>query len=129
LLERCDELCMKSVDGGKRFGRGMELLRQASEGGLLRAQAMYGKKSFDGLMTTGGEPELEDEYVEAIAFLRAAAVRGNEDAARYLPGIADVRIGEDGGFDSPLQEPLSLLPESWVLQGIQRGDQIASCHP
>jgi hypothetical protein len=127
LLENCGESCMKSATEGERYRRGMELLREASLGGHLDAQAKFGVRSFGDLMTTGDGPELEEAYVTAIASLRAAALGGDSGAAEYVPGVGTVRLVEGRKLEPELEEPLSTLPEKWVLQGIEQGDRMAAC--
>jgi TPR repeat protein len=124
ILDSCDEQCMKSVEGGKDRRRGMDLLRRAAHAGSLSAQQRYGQTLFGDLMTTGSEPELEDDYVEAIAFLRVAARRGADE---YLPGLSRLQLSEDGSLQPAADPPLSDLPPGWVVRGIREGDELMHC--
>jgi len=127
LVKGCGERCMKSRDSGERRRRGLSLLREAAIGGYPPAMARYGNTSFGDLMTTGSGPELEGEYVEAIAFLRVTALRERTGEDGFIPNLESVRLQEDGSFSAPLEPPLSGLPEPWVRQGIAEGDRLFDC--
>ena len=119
---------MKSAGGGGDRWQGLELLREASADGHLKAQSLYGRTTFGDLATTGDGPELEEQYVQALLYLRLAARRGDAEAADYLPGLANVRVSESGAFEPPLEEPLASLTPAWVANAFRQADAELACY-
>lgn len=128
LVDSCDEMCQKSKDGGTKRQEGLSLLRDAATKGHLAAQAFYGRTKFTDLMTTGIEPALEDEYVEATYFLSLAARRGNTEAQSEIPQLETLAVKKDGSFTEPLTEPLSHLDEEWVKAAVKRAQADLPCY-
>ncbi len=128
LVASCDERCLKSPDGGKKRNEGMALLKSAAEKGHLAAQGFYGSTMFTDLMTTGTEPDLDQQYVEAMYFLALAARRGNTEAQSELPQLETLTLNDDGTFSEPLSEPLSHLDEEWVRAALERAQTDLSCY-
>lgn len=128
LVEGCGEECMKSEGGGGDRWKGLELLREASANGHLKAQSLYGRTTFGDLMTTGDGPELEKQYVESLLYLRLAARRGDADATDYLPGLASARVSEKNTFEPALDGPLASLTPAWVVSAFRQADEQLVCY-
>jgi hypothetical protein len=127
LLEECGEACMKSEGGGKKRAAGFEKLKSAAERGHFAAQALYGSALFGDLMTTGTEPELADDYIEAVYFLWLAARRGDQAARELFPDPEHLTVTEDGKLSQALEGPLTNIEEAWVIAGIERAQTDLPC--
>lgn len=127
LIEACDEACMKSEEMGDERLRGMQLLKEAAQSGNLDAQSFYGRAKFGDLMTTGSDPGLRAEYVEALRFLALAAWRGDAAAVAALPQLESLRLDQSGRFSQELTQPLSYLEEEWVVEALSRASADLEC--
>lgn len=97
-------------------------LREAADGGCADAQALLGATMF-GTMFTNDAPQPHERaaYVEAIAFLRTAAIASEPKAASFCPGLTLT--------SPPLSEPpLSEVPAEWVAEAWHRADAWLACH-
>ena len=118
---------MKGADGGQQRPRGLALLAEAAEQGHLGAQSLLGRTAFGDLMTTGQGPELTEDYVHALKYLRAAALRGDEATLDWIPGIGTAQVLDDGSFEPPLEPPLADLEPEWVRRAWRAADALVRC--
>lgn len=101
----------------------LERLRVAASAGMRDAQALFGTTAFSVLFMRDAPTEAQrEEYIEALVFLRLAALGGAEEAAAFLPGI--------GGAEPPSAEepPLDAIPAAWLSQAWERADRWLACH-
>lgn len=103
----------------------MALLLSAAEAGLLDAQYEYGKTLFGARFTDHAPKKSEEaDYVRALQFVRAAAVRGHEPAGKMLPELALPTL------PAKLAAPLQDVPRDWVVKAGKSADAwIAACGP
>lgn len=103
------------------FEQGLGALLTAAEQGHRGAQSLYGRRRFESLFMAQAPTEAErDDYVAALAFIRVAALRGDEDAAGYLPGIADA--------PDPSMPPYDSFAPEWIEQAVAKADAWIKCH-
>lgn len=97
-------------------------LREAADANHAPAQALLGRTLFGTMFTNDApQPSERDAYIEAIAFLRTAAIAGDPDAAAFMPGLTLA--------SPPLSEPpLSDVPAEWVTEAWRRADARLACH-
>jgi TPR repeat protein len=107
------------------FGRAMARLLKAAEGGQLEAQYLYGITLF-GAMFTNQAPQANerDDYVRALKLLRVAAKRGHAGARDAIPGLAELRPGDD----PPAEPPLDQIPKKWLQEAVEGADAWIACY-
>lgn len=67
------------------------------------------------------QPAEREAYIEAIAFLRTAAIAGEPRASAFMPGLTAAM--------PPLHEmPLSEVPAEWVVEAWRRADAWLACY-
>jgi TPR repeat protein len=130
LAAGCDELCMKSVEGGERMRRSSVLMDEAAALGNRDAQARAGLDDLGFLFTSIGVTEdgAEPRYVQALTYVRLAARRGDEQARSFIPELATLSLEPNGSLP-PLEPPLSELPPDWVRRAMVEADRQLECHP
>jgi hypothetical protein len=103
---------------------GMHDLRTAAQHGEVEGQYQFGITQF-GFLFTDHAPEPADEkvYVDAIAFVRVAALRGHVRAKQALPGIAEVPLPDK------FQQPLDAIPRRWLEAADKQASQWLECAP
>ncbi len=106
------------------YARGMSDLRTAADNGEIEGQYRYGVLKF-GFLFTDRAPEQRDEkaYVDALSFVRIAALRGYESAAGFLPGFGERSL------PATLPEPLDSIPHAWLVEADQRAAAWLDCAP
>jgi hypothetical protein len=97
-------------------------LREAANANHGPAQALLGRTLFGTMFTNDApQPSERDAYIEAIAFLRTAAIAGDPEAAAFMPGLTLA--------SPPLAEPpLADIPAEWVTEAWRRADAWLACH-
>jgi len=103
------------------FDEAMGALESAAKQGHRGAQSLFGRRMFETMfMSQAPQPEERQSYISALAFLRIAGVRGDEEAAGYLPGFTD---------EPDLSEPpLDSIPSEWVMEAMAEADAWLACH-
>lgn len=110
------------------YAKAMALLEQAAAQGHLDAQFRYGSLQFSTLfMGQAPRAEQQGEYVAALTYLRLAALRGHDEARRYIPGLDALTLDASGQLTPPTEMPLSTIPEPWLRQAVVRSDELAAC--
>jgi TPR repeat protein len=107
----------------EEWERNLAALLFAAEAGLLEAQYQYGKALF-GARFGKQTPQKDEEadYVRALQFVRAAAVRGHEPARALFPDLAEAKL------PSKLATPLQDVPRAWVVNAVKNADEwVAKC--
>ena len=107
----------------EEWERNMAALLFAAEAGLLEAQYQYGKALF-GARFGKQAPQKDEEadYVRALQFVRAAAVRGHEPSKALFPELAEAKL------PSKLAMPLQDVPRAWVVKAVKNADEwVAKC--
>jgi len=103
------------------FEAAIEALHFAANNGHLEAQSLHGRTLFGTMFTAQAPtPEEHDDYVAALAFLRIAAKRGDEDALSFMPAIT--------AEASEVEPPLDALPPGWVAEAFAEADAWIVCH-
>jgi hypothetical protein len=104
------------------FADAMDKLEIAARNGHLEAMSLYGSTQF-GTMFTNDAPQADEreQYVWSIAFLRIAALAGDETALSYMPGLTAKKP------DTSV-EPLSEVPEDWVQDAFAEADLWIACN-
>jgi hypothetical protein len=101
------------------------LYDRAAAGFHRDAQERAGAMRFAG-MYMGESPRAEQRaaYVEALARLIVAARRGNQRAARFMPGMDALISGE---IPETLDPPLAELPRDWVALALETANRWVEC--
>lgn len=103
---------------------GMKDLRTAAENGEVEAQFRFGITLFGFLFTDHApEPTDENQYVDALAFVRIAALRGHTRARAALKGIGEQPIPKT------LEQPLSDVPRPWLDAAAKKAKDWLECAP
>lgn len=104
---------------------GMKDLRSAAENGEVEGQYRFGITLFGFLFTDHApEPSEERQYVDALKFVRIAALRGHAKAKSALPGLADQPLPK--AFDQP---PLDGVPRPWIEAAVKQAKDWLECAP
>jgi hypothetical protein len=101
------------------------LYDRAAAGFHRDAQERAGAMRFAG-MYMGESPRAEQRaaYVEALARLIVAARRGNQRAARFMPGMDALISGE---IPETLDPPLAELPRDWIALALETANRWVEC--
>lgn len=103
------------------FTEGLGALRTAAEQGHRAAQSLYGRRAFESMFMAEAPSEAQrDDYVSALSFVRIAAIRGDSDAADYMPGIGAEIEASEPPFDS--------FPPEWIEQVVAEADTWLRCY-
>jgi TPR repeat protein len=97
-------------------------LRAAASAGHLEAQVLLGTTMFDVMFDRELPQHGQDAiYVEAIGWLRIAAMARDPDASAFLPGLT---------LAAPLVDeiPLNVIPIEWLEEAWQWSDAWLACH-
>lgn len=97
-------------------------LRIAAQGGHIDAQSMLGAEVFGALFTMDApQPADREAWVEAIMYLRMAALAGDSHALAFAPGIS-------AATPPPREEPpWNEIPADWLGDAWRRADATLAC--
>lgn len=114
-----------SADRDATRERRYQLYDRAADGFQLEALERAGAMKFSIMfMGEAPNPGQRDDYIRALARLVVAARRGNERAARFMPGMDSLVFGR---VPSSLEPPLAELPRDWVLSAIATAKAWIDC--
>lgn len=97
-------------------------LRLAAQAGHIGAQSLLGTTVFGILFVQDTPREADREsWIEAVMYLRTAALAGDSAALAFLPGLTSAMPPSK---DEP---PLNELPKDWLIEAWRRADAFVAC--
>jgi hypothetical protein len=124
-LRFADHLRIEEHPKAEVWEAGMKDLRTAAENGEVEAQFRFGVTLF-GFLFTDHAPQASDEkqYVDALAFVRIAALRGHDRAKKAIPHLADQPLPKE-----LVEQPLSDVPRPWLDKAVKKAKDWLECAP
>jgi hypothetical protein len=97
-------------------------LRLAAQAGHIGAQSLLGTTVFGTLFVQDTPRSADrDAWIEAVMYLRTAALAGDSAALAFIPGLTSAMPPGSG------EPPLGELPRDWLLEAWRRADAFVAC--